>query len=260
MLKNNKLLLINKNKINPVKKIENKKEIETIKNDKYLELKEKINCDNLVLITSKIYVSNQKFDYVSKRSIYTKDERLQQTLNTIDTVRKYIPNSYIVLVDNSIFKIDEINLLNDKVDKFINIINNEKVNNFTDKNVVKAYGEIAQTKQALDFINVDKFNNFFKISGRYLVNETFNINDYLIDDNVFKIENLNKKIYHTFLYKICPKKFNNYVSTINKLFETEGLNEPYEIILPKYLNYDFSLIKNLGMTKNVSVWKDFRKM
>ena len=228
---------------------------------------EEINCDNLVLITSKIYVSDVSFDYINKRSIYTKEERLQQTLNTIDSIRKYIPNNYIVLVDNSIFKINEIHQISSKVDKFINIINDSKVNTMTDNSEIKAYGEIAQTKQALDFIDKSKFNNFFKISGRYLVNETFNINNYLIDNNVFKKEiigkinkEMHKHLYLTFLYKICPSKFKKYVKTINDLFEVKGLTEPYEFILPKYLKYDFTLINNLGMTKNVSVWKDFRKM
>ena len=58
---------------------------------------------NIVFITSKIYTSNEPFSYTNIRSVYTPEERFIQTLETIVSIRKNIPNPYIILFDNSIF-------------------------------------------------------------------------------------------------------------------------------------------------------------
>ena len=131
---------------------------------------------NIVFITSKIIVSEKKFSYVKKRSIYSKQERMSQTINTINSVRKYIPDSYIVLLDNSVFNYYEYTLIENLVDTFINITNNNVLNYFTDVFEYKAFGEISQTLQFFElFLKEDylKINNFFKITGRYEINNEF---------------------------------------------------------------------------------------
>ena len=58
------------------------------------------NSYNVVLITSKIYVSNKPLTYINTRSIYSSEQRLNQTLETINSIKKYIPNYFIVLFFN----------------------------------------------------------------------------------------------------------------------------------------------------------------
>ena len=47
---------------------------------------------------------------------------------TIETIRKHIPDSFVILYDNSIFKDNEYQTLNNITDCFINHHNDEIVN------------------------------------------------------------------------------------------------------------------------------------
>jgi len=214
--------------------------------------------ENVILITSKIYVSSKSFSYSNIRSIYTKQERFQQTLDTISSIKKYIPNIYIVLFDNSNFNECEIEKLTSYVNKFINITDNNLLNHFTNNHRIKAYGEIAQTKFALDEICKLNFKNFFKISGRYLINENFKYKNYINDHNIFKI--IKQKSCYTCFYKISKNNFEEYFNVINKLIITPNLKLSYETILPYYLNHNLKKIDILGVTQNISVWEDKSKI
>jgi len=133
-----------------------------------------------VLITSAI---NAKF------SIYSPEERLAQTLETIKSVRERIPNAVICLTDCSQPGISEevANKLNSaNVDYFIdfsdddnvkwihdNITVQDVVKNLTELGVVQGFFNIAQEEGW--FKDCDRV---FKVSGRYTLTEKFNTKDY----------------------------------------------------------------------------------
>ena len=48
--------------------------------------------NNLVLITSVIKTPNKPLSYINTRSIYTHEERFEQTKKTIQSIREKIPN------------------------------------------------------------------------------------------------------------------------------------------------------------------------
>ena len=63
---------------------------------------------NLVLITSMLYVPYNL-------SIYSKEERLEQTINSIKSVKERICNAYIVILEGSIIsQNDKECFINDK--------------------------------------------------------------------------------------------------------------------------------------------------
>jgi hypothetical protein len=227
---------------------------------------------NVVLITSKIIVSNNKYNYTNNRSIYSINERYTQTLDTISSIRKYIPYSYIVLFDNSDFtNSNNLNIstdLKNKTDTFINITNN-KLDFFTNKCEHKAFGETCQIIHTYKYINDLKKQyeviNFFKISGRYLINDNFNYvnyyNDNNINDNIFKNANIPNKptYYYTSFYKIAPSNLVNYYNVNTQLLQNYLDNKvnrdlDLEVLLPARLS--FITINTLGITQNISVWKD----
>jgi len=222
------------------------------------------NYENVVLITSKIYVSKNKFSYINIRSIYTKDERYVQTINTINSIKKYIPNVFIILIDNSTFTENEKDILIKNTNIFIN--HNDKIlDYYTNNNEIKAIAELCQIKYALNIISTCniKFNNFFKITGRYIINNNFVYDLYAKtykNDNIFK---QNKSIkdrlyYYTCFYKISQNNFNEYIDKVNDLYNTLIL-KPYEniynvidleFLLPSQLQ--FIEINNLGITQYIS--------
>jgi len=223
---------------------------------------------NIVFISSKIYTSAKPFNYVSNRSSYTPTERSEQPFPTIASIRKHIPNNLIILLDNSQFSGDEYNKLNFLVDVFVNPLNNERLNYFTNESSVKMYGDIAQTRQTLYYIQTRlksvKIANFFKISGRYVINDTFDFSQYDNRQNVFKQNQLatNKQYYFTCFYKIGSAHLAQFYTVIENIYKTMNTDEnqyknyDIEVLLPEKLNYNFKSSDNLGITQNIAVWDD----
>jgi len=132
-----------------------------------------------VFITSAI---NAKF------SIYKPQERLAQTLETIASVRARIPNGVICLTDCSQPGIsDDVKAqLVEHVDHFMDFSGDENVvwihdnievqdivKNLTELSVVHSFFEMAQEEGW--FEGCDRI---FKVSGRYMLTDTFNTADY----------------------------------------------------------------------------------
>ena len=151
-----------------------------------------------VLITSAVY---------SNYGIYTPEQRIQQTLDTAKSAKKYIPNALIILVDNS--KVDvqndtsaEFEELIDLVDYYIDNSDDPDIqhfhNNVSNYDIGKNSMECLGLFKALNYIQenqdilaeVSKTSRIFKLSGRYLLTDKFNItafdNDNTKDKYVFK--------------------------------------------------------------------------
>ena len=80
----------------------------------------KQNVTNMVIITSKIMV-NGTFIYPNKivdRSKYSNKTRMNQTIETIKSIRLLIPNSFIILLDNSELSDENRKYLQDNCDIF----------------------------------------------------------------------------------------------------------------------------------------------
>ena len=132
-----------------------------------------------VFITSAI---NAKF------SIYKPEERLAQTLETIASVRKRIPNAVICLTDCSQPGIsDEVKAqLVEHVDHFMDFSTDENVvwihDNIEVQDVVKNLTELAVVHSFFETAQqegwFDGCDRIFKVSGRYTLTEKFNTADY----------------------------------------------------------------------------------
>jgi len=217
---------------------------------------------NIVLITSKIIVSNNNFSYAEKRSIYTSEERYQQTLKTINSVRQMIPNSFIVLVDNSILPEDMITNIKLNTDCFINITDNIELNYNTDVNPIKAYAEISQQLCFYNYfikkIDITKIKYFFKISGRYFINENFNYLQFDNENNIFKnnVDITNKIYNYTSFYKLNKNILPFYFTNLEKIINEKNIPEPndLEVIIANMLKDKITLIDNLGLTQIISIY------
>lgn len=242
------------------------KYINSFHDDKHIKC---IKCTNLVLITSKIIVSNNVFNYVNKRSIYTTEERFEQTKDTINTIKKYIPDCYIILFDNSDFtnqkNIRDYLYEKANINVFMNPVDAKILWKNTNECKYKQIGELSQMKYLLSYVKkFVTFKNLFKISGRYTINGKFNYNDYDNDLNVFKknTDVIDRNYYYTSFYKISDLNFDHYFNIINTVYENANSNEDYakkdlEVAFPAELK-EFSLINKLGITENIAVWKQIQ--
>ena len=228
---------------------------------KFINVKNK----NIVLITSKIFVSKNSYSYADKRSVYTSEERFNQTLETINSIKKFIPNAYIVLFDNS--KFDKNNyiyiMLKQNLDLLINITDNKELNYYTDEYLYRAFAEISQQIEFYNYfmknIEIDKIKNFFKISGRYIINKNFNYSTYDNNKNIFKknANVLDRDYFYTSFYKLDKSILKDYFNNLNTLrnnkenYSSKGYD--FEVIVPNTIIDKISLVNNLGITQRIAV-------
>lgn len=128
----------------------------------------------IVLITSIIDPPNIPLSYISTRSIYTSDERFEQTKKTFQTVREKISNAKIFLVECSKLNQEQETFMLQNSDYFLNLYGNEEIR----KNMhseSKSLCEGTMTYQALQFIenNHIEYDKLIKISGRYWLSDNF---------------------------------------------------------------------------------------
>lgn len=110
------------------------------------------------------------------------EERFNQTIEGINSIREKIPNSFIILGDISLIDASEYrNIIKNKVDQFIDCNLDYNIVNYSNQ-FKKSQGELLIFKKCLDFINSNldcsEIKRVFKIGGRVKLSENFDISDY----------------------------------------------------------------------------------
>ena len=127
-----------------------------------------------------------------KFSAYDEQQRFEQTLETIECIRKKVPNSYVVLFECSSKSIDENqkDILKEKTDLFLEFYNEPVLKaiyeNLEARPELITYGKsLLETRGLLNTLYVIQKHNIFndsqrvfKLTGRYLLNDDFDIQDY----------------------------------------------------------------------------------
>jgi len=141
---------------------------------------------NIVLLTSALYTNY---------GIYDPAQRIQQTLETAQSAKKYIPDAVVVLVDNSKEDVlqedgDTFNELLDTVDYYIDNCEDPDIQLFhktcqnydIGKNAMEALGLTKTLRHMLNDKDMQKelkdCERIFKLSGRYKVTDQFDINKF----------------------------------------------------------------------------------
>ena len=127
-----------------------------------------------------------------KFSAYDEQQRFEQTLKTIECIREKVPNSYVVLFECSSKSIDEKqkDTLKEKVDLFLEFYNEPVLKQIYENleerpELITYVKSLLETRGLLNALYVIKKHNLFsdsqrvfKLTGRYLLNEYFDIKDY----------------------------------------------------------------------------------
>jgi hypothetical protein len=213
---------------------------------------------NLIIIPSIIRCVNKSLSYSAIRSEYSPEERFQQILKTITSVKEKIPNSYIALLECS----KDIQMyepsLKSIVDEYINYykINSE----ITDavESIYKGYGEsltiytYLKEKEKIEKLH-NQYDNIIKISGRYFLNTKFDYNKFDNAENIFRYYP-EYNVVTTRLYKINKKYFDLYLlNFIRIISECKEGNSIENIIVS---NLPYKHIDYLGVSGYIAVNKN----
>ena len=227
---------------------------------------------DLVLILSVIKTPKLPLSYTWKRSSFSHFGRWKQTQDTFRTVKKYLPNAKVMMVECSDLDEEQMTVINENVDFFINKFDDED-----HKAIIydkwKAHGEATQTLTAFEYIKQHNiyFKNLFKISGRYYITPDFKYELYDNEQQVFKAlpdhepcPEINKLgSISTRLYKIPYKSMElleKFLRNYRDAMQRRGMMSTYEKVFAKYLlesNYENTVIvkepNKVGVEGKVSV-------
>lgn len=171
---------------------------------------------NLIVITSVINIPNLPFSYTPIRSLFTRNERFEQTKNTIKSIRDKIPESKIMLIECSELNDEENQYIISNVDYFINIYGTE--NNFEQYvfGLSKSHGENTLLLQAFEYLKLNdiKYENFYKMSGRYWLTDNFNYENFNNDKISYSCTSRGTYDIFTSFYKLNIKHIDSYINFI----------------------------------------------
>lgn len=204
--------------------------------------------NNLVLITSVIKTPNEPLSYIDTRSIYSHEDRYEQTKKTIQSVRENIPNVKIFIVECSNFDENQSEYLKNNCDFFLNLYENEKLRSDI-YGISKSLGEGTMTYFALKNIldnNID-FDNLFKISGRYMLSKNFEYRNFNNKNIVIKYIDNNINNLLTALYKIPKENVIDLLLFLNNNFHEMKQCIGYECLFSNFIKMQNANIINLDM-------------
>lgn len=188
-----------------------------------------------------------------RKSSFSVEDRIQQTIETINSIRKYIPNSEIILIEAGSTSFKRVFI--EYVDSYIYIDNRIYRWLLTHKN--KGFGEALILINFLMRFSPKKSNSsrLFKISGRYKLNSNFDSSKF--DHNrlsfQYKIHKYPNSInpikrygignFNTVLYSVPTKMIFYYQCilyfSILPLLLNKSMETVFFYLIPKQLRYVF---------------------
>ena len=207
-----------------------------------------------IIVTSIVEMGNAPVEWGTTRSVYSHKQRLEQTLETIESIRTYMPDTDILLVECSP-ESDYMVELKNNVDIFVNTYPNDSIRNCYNKSI----GEATLLIKAFDIIETKQYRNIFKMTGRYKLTEKFNKNNWS-DDQVnasltyhYSYHHDPQLHIHTFFYKIPITEISFFKDILQK-FVSE--NSPMIIEKLTYTSFQ-NKIKNIPEIGIEARWSCF---
>jgi len=189
---------------------------------------------DLVIISSVINTCSAPLSYYPIRSVFDKHQRYEQTLQTIESLKK-IPNKKIYFVECSEIPEFEEDIKR-RVDFYRNIYKgNESIIDGPHKGV----GEAVSLLSA----DTDDYDNVYKIAGRYYLNDEFNYSLWDNDDAMFWVDGNNGWRLTTF-YKVNRKQNIQWLGILMSMVRN---NEPKAIEQMMMDITDFKSINKVGV-------------
>lgn len=213
------------------------------------------------LIISVIYCCDLPLSYTKTRTIYSADNRLKQTQKTIDSIRRYMDEAEIILVEAGK---KDIGAEIKNIDYYYFLGNDKTIRDNIDS-PFKGIGEAITILKIFD--KLSKYDFVFKISGRYFLNEKFNFTkwdetrfnfkNYVRGNEICKtgIGNYIKGSHSTRLYGVPNRLFDKWKCTLsNSIKKMEKGKAGIETVICEDIKTeDFFYLEELGLEGNIAV-------
>jgi hypothetical protein len=163
---------------------------------------------DVFIITSVIHTGTRAWSYTPVRSLFTPEQRLQQTFETIRSIRQYAPGATLILVEGGDKKYDE---LVKAVDYFVDAFSIPNTREFCLESNNKGLGDAWLLLCGLRVIQQLRINMryVFKVSGRYRLNNKFCMDKFVLDRPTFR--RINKVCCYTFCFCVPGSMLNEFI-------------------------------------------------
>jgi glycosyltransferase involved in cell wall biosynthesis len=243
IMKNSKKIIETSLKYNIINKINDFEDI--LKS----ELNYKI-INSCIIITSVINCSNDSLSYYNTRSIFSIEERFNQTMISIKSIKYKMSDCEIIFCECS--DLSENKNIEEAIKKecnyyynFYNIdIIKESVNS-----KLKGLGEVNLLINVFNKIieSKIKYKYIFKLSGRYYLNDQFDYSNYDINKNIFSYWDNSISSFCTIFYKINYNDIYLFTNILNKSINDLENGESIEICLYKYFTKNINIFDKLNI-------------
>jgi hypothetical protein len=179
------------------------------------------------IITSVIYFSEKGLSYSSVRSTYSPNERIAQTVETINSIKNLAPGAKIILLEAG--QKNDLPELKNLVDNYI-FLGNDKIVRCAVDSKFKSLGETIMLLKAKKYLP-DDAKLFIKISGRYILNENFDLTYWFTD--WFKFYFIRGDFVSTGVYSFSGQMIGEWRKALVKSLPYLFLDYPVEFMLYK---------------------------
>lgn len=186
-----------------------------------------LNRKSLFIISSAVYITSNPLSYTATRSAFNDDERARQTLKTIQSIKTSMPEAQILLIEMGLKK-DLPYDIEKMADKYLYLGNKRMIREAAD-GPFKGFGEALGLYLANRAIQSFEADYFYKLSGRYYLNEHFNENEWTADGYT------GRDYYgglFTVLYGFPKRLYSNWRDSLKTSFPVLKQGESLEIIQP----------------------------
>jgi hypothetical protein len=211
---------------------------------------------DIFLITSVINTGSVPWNYSAVRSFFSPNERFEQTLRSIQSIKDLCDNNLIVLAECSDIPEEWEDQLRSQVDIFLQLKEDEEVKNACLNSEKKGYGEVCQTLRAVESIKKAGvvFNRLFKLSGRYWLNEHFKKDIFSTECYTFQEFTLNRSGFCTVLYSVPSSLFDEFTRIVDECSMFYKNNHSfYEYYFPSKCNPKLVLTCTIGVSGRIAI-------
>lgn len=174
------------------------------------------------------------------KGVFNSEQRFDQTKNTIKSIREKVKDSLIVICENSELSEDHKNELVSLVDIFTTA---------SEYGLEKSRNESRQMISVIKCIEKLDYEAFFKISGRYFLNEKFDISNYKLNKiNFKKIDQPGNDHYNTVLYSFNKHHESLMKDAYQKFIDDNLKGEDIEHGLRRLIKENVNGVIDLGVS------------
>ena len=182
---------------------------------------------NIVIITSAIIT----------KSLFTPEERYQQSFKSIESVRLYIPECTIVFVEMSDIPEEWMEKLSSMCDYFIfcgQDVRLQEINAHT----TSSPGEIALLREVIS--HLENPEKIYKLSGRYYLKESVPLEKFNYKKYNFLIGYDTEKVFHTTFYSMPVENIDFLIEVLDNSYKMilsqpgTGVEKAYARLIPEY--------------------------